>query len=115
LIRQAEIDFREDDEWLGRLAEFDGYLTVSDSVRRTLASVGFGKAAEPLVAFFELTPDRQFVISQIEKLIGSGAFRLCSIAATGAAQSDPLQPSLATRPYVRCYGTEESDPREFEV
>src|SRR5205823_2068882 len=40
LVRDAKIEFWDDDEWLGRVAKFDGYLTISDTVRRFVASFG---------------------------------------------------------------------------
>ena len=112
-IREANAGFWDDDEWLSRVAKFDGYLTASDSVRRFLGGFGSGARAEPLVGFFELTPERQFFTCQLEKLIGSSAFRLCSIGTAGERQEQRTISSLASRPYLRRYGTEASEPSGF--
>lgn len=104
LIRQAKIGFWDDDEWLGRLAGFDGYLTISDSVSRVLTGFGDGNGADPLIGFFELTPERQFITCQIEKLIESRAFRVCCLGA-GTSEDQALPTELASRPYLRLYAS----------
>jgi hypothetical protein len=109
-IREANAGFWDDDERLSRLVKFDGYLTASDSVRRFLGGFGSGPRAESLIGFFELSPGRQFFTCQLEKLIGAGAFRLCSIGIAEPRQEQPILSSLSSRPYFRPYATDASEP-----
>lgn len=103
VIRDAKVGFWDDAEWLTRLSTFDGYLTVSDPVRRFLQGFCRINGREPCVGFFDLTPQRQLAGCQLEKLLSLGAFRLCHIRGIGEARQVPLLEALASRSCFRLY------------
>jgi FkbM family methyltransferase len=106
IIREAKAGFWDNDEWLADLARFDGYLTISDSLRRFLANFCRVDETRPCIGAFELTPERQFTICKLKKIISLGAFRLCHLA---APQDGSLLQHLEGRPYLRLDRAEPND------
>src|SRR5207248_813513 len=81
IIDEAKDGFSGSDEWLDTLSAYDGYLTVSEAVRRLLRGLCLGAGRERFIGSFASTPDRQFVTCRLERLIELGALRLCCFGA----------------------------------
>lgn len=100
IIHEVRAGFCDDDEWLGDLSAYAGYLTISDSVRRFLRGFYHENGREPLIGSFVITPETQFVTCQIEKLVDLGAFRLCSLGGAENLRESSVVEALSKRPYV---------------
>jgi hypothetical protein len=94
----------EHDYYGKNLLTYDGYLTIMDTLDQFLRALCAGTGRTPHVGYYFNTPQRLVLRADIQKIVKSGALRLCYFGTNWDARSRPLFRLLTKRPYMRIYG-----------
>lgn len=107
-IHEARTRWWESESYFSNLLTYDGYLTISDTLRifvRSFAS-GFGKDTQ--IGEFFSSPQRQQMRADIAGLGARNAINLCYFGTNWDPRSRPLFRELAKRSYMQVRGPEQS-------
>ncbi len=103
-VHEPRVRYWENEAYFANLLTYDGYLTISKSLRQFLSAFcsGFGK--EPAIGFYYNTPQRQGISADIPWLVEHSMLRLCYFGTNWDPRSRPLFRELARRPYFEARG-----------
>lgn len=107
-IHEPRSRWWENEDYFRNLLTYDGFLTISDTLRDFTRAVcsGFGKHAE--IGEFFSTPQCMRVQCDIPGLVAREGLRLCYFGTNWDPRSRPLFRQLAKRDYVQIRGPQAS-------
>lgn len=107
-IHEPRLRWWEQPSYFHNLLSYDGYLTISDSLRGFLRSFASGFKKYSDVGFYFNTPQKSDIQSDIENIAGTGNIKLGYFGTNWDKRSRPLFRELSKRQYIRIHGPEQS-------
>lgn len=107
-VHEPRLRYWEDEAYFKNLLTYDGYLTISDSLRDFLKAfcAGFGK--EPHIGYYYNTPQRQNISADVASLAATSRMGVCYFGTNWDVRSRPLFRELSRRDYFEARGPEKS-------
>lgn len=105
-IHEARTRWWENESYFSNLLTYDGYLTISDTLRRFVQSFAHGFGKDPTIGEFFSSPQRQQLRADLAGLGARNSIHLCYFGTNWDPRSRPLFRELSQRSYMQVRGPE---------
>jgi hypothetical protein len=110
IVHEPPSRFLKNEVYLKNLMTYDGYFTVSDSVRRFLRDLSFGIGRPDPIGFFYTTAQRSELSTHIPEIVQQGKLQIAYFGTNWDRRAPQLFEILDSKGILRIHGPTQSWP-----
>jgi hypothetical protein len=107
-IHEPRTRFFSNPDYFSNLLSYDGWLTISPSIKSFLSNMAAGFGANQSIGAYYNTPQANALAAPVRDLAASGDIRLCYFGTNWDARGRPLFRALSQERFMRIYGPKDA-------